>query len=88
MGNLMGISTRIDERGRVTIPKEIREALGLKTDEKLLIERIGKKIILRPRISEKEFREKLEGCITETNQVSRFSPERLKEIWGVRHDHD
>lgn len=84
----MGISTKIDERGRVTIPQEVREALGLKPDEKLVIERSEEGILLRPQMSEKEFREKLEGCITEANQVLRLSPERLKEIWGVGHAHD
>lgn len=40
----MGVVVVVDEKGRITIPKEIREALGL--ERKVMLKRQGKKLII------------------------------------------
>lgn len=86
MGKKVGI-TKIDKRGRATIPQEIREDCGLKPGQELLVEKRTEGIILRPLMSRDDFVRELEGCITETNQQAKISPEKLKEIWEVGHSH-
>jgi len=87
MGDMVGMTTKIDERGRATIPQEIRKSLRLKPGQELVVERRAGGIILRPQMNEMEFIKELEGCITEANQVSKLSPMKLKEIWGAGHAH-
>ena len=42
----MSLEVRLDERGRVTIPREIRNKLGLKPGERLLVKVQGNSIVL------------------------------------------
>jgi len=42
------ILTKVDERGRILIPKGIREKLMLKTGDILSIEVVGESIVIRP----------------------------------------
>ena len=79
----MGITTSLDGRGRVVIPKELRENLGLKSDQILLIEARGKEIVLRPALKVEEFVRELRGCV----HGSMMKPSELKEIWGIVHAH-
>ncbi len=43
----MKASTSITVKGQVTIPKEIREALGLKPGDKVVFEKEGNTIVLK-----------------------------------------
>lgn len=65
MASTIDAERTIDEKGRVTIPKEAREALGLKPGAGVRIGVEGDRIIIRPRVSREEFIEVMEGCITE-----------------------
>jgi AbrB family looped-hinge helix DNA binding protein len=55
----------IDEKGRVTIPKAAREALGLEPGADVRIEVEDDRIVVRSRVSREEFIEAMEGCLTE-----------------------
>lgn len=58
----MGIEITVSSKGQIVIPKDVREALGLRAGEKLMLERVGRRLILEPpapqrkRISYEEFR--------------------------------
>jgi len=39
---------RVDDRGRISIPKSIRETLGIKSRQLLKIRVVGDKIVLEP----------------------------------------
>lgn len=58
----MGIEVTISSKGQIVIPKGVRDALGLETGGKLMLERVGQRLILeapqppRERISYEEFR--------------------------------
>ena len=43
----MTINVRLDNRGRVLIPKEIRDAMGIVSPEKLIVEAIDGALLLR-----------------------------------------
>ncbi len=71
----------IDKKGRIVIPANLRQRLGLREGAKvkLALER-GKIVIMRP-VAPEEFIHEMEGCIKEGNPIPRVNPLRLKEIW-------
>ena len=56
----MNAESKIDDKGRVCIPNEIRKMLNLKSGEKILFQVQDDKIILRKSISMEEFIKKSE----------------------------
>ncbi|MHA1996035.1 MAG: AbrB/MazE/SpoVT family DNA-binding domain-containing protein [Candidatus Hodarchaeales archaeon] len=81
LGKTMG-TVEIDNRGRITIPKEERERLGLTPGKKVLIREKDGSLIIKRFISPERFISELKGCITvEEHQID---PLKLKEIWGVK----
>jgi len=76
-------TANIDERGRVVIPKELRQKIGLKPDQKVVIEARGEEIILKPAANVGKFAKELKGCV----RGSKLKPSELKEIWGSIHAH-
>ena len=75
--------TVLDERGRILIPKEIRERLELKPNQSLIIEVRGREVVLKPASNIESFAMELKGCVS----GSKVKPSELKEIWGVAHAH-
>ncbi len=70
--------SEMDERGRITIPKEIRDKAGLKSGDELWIT-VGKdKVTIEEVVNLEKFIEELKGCITVQGD---FDPMQLKEIW-------
>lgn len=61
----MGIEITVSSKGQIVIPKDVRDALDLKAGEKLVLERVGRRLILeapaapRERISYEEFRRRV-----------------------------
>lgn len=76
-------TTSLDERGRIVIPKELREKFGLKPDQSIIIEVRGEEIVLKPALTVEKFVAELRGCV----RGSRIKPSELKEIWGITHAH-
>jgi AbrB family looped-hinge helix DNA binding protein len=68
---------------KVTIPKEIREMLGLKPAQSLVVDVRKQEIILKPAVQYEEFfsqlRERVRG--------SKIKPSEIKEIWGIANAH-
>lgn len=61
----MGIEITVSSKGQIVIPKDVREALGLEAGSRLVLERVGQRLILerpsppRERISYEEFRRRV-----------------------------
>ncbi len=87
MGIEMG-KIRVDGRGRITLPCEIRDAVGLAPGMEVTVQKTEKGILVRPGISKEDFIKGLKSCITKKNQAAPVNPLKLKKIWGVRHAHD
>ena len=47
----MQVKTTINDRGVITIPAVLRQALGLKANDELILEDMGHGILLRPALS-------------------------------------
>ena len=86
MGNILGMGIimgkiELDDRGRITIPANIREKLGLKSGDKISL-RIDsdKSITLRKAPSLNELEKELIGCITVPSS-EKITVESIKGIW-------
>jgi len=69
----------VDDKGRVLIPKEARDRVGLKAGGKARLKVENERIIIMPPISPEEFIEEMEGCIREGTPT--IDPLKLKKIW-------
>ena len=54
----MSLEVQLDEKGRITIPTEIRKKLDLKPGEKLIIPVSNNAITIQQKVSAKELQEK------------------------------
>ena len=68
-----------DDKGRVLIPKEARDRVGLKAGGRARLKVENKRIIIMPSTSPEEFIEEMEGCIREGTPT--INPLKLKKIW-------
>jgi AbrB family looped-hinge helix DNA binding protein len=69
----------VDDRGRVLIPKHMRESLGLQPGRQARLEMENGRLIITPPKSPEEFIRKMEGCIKKG--MPTIDPLKLKEIW-------
>ncbi|MDE1825590.1 MAG: AbrB/MazE/SpoVT family DNA-binding domain-containing protein [Candidatus Micrarchaeota archaeon] len=51
----MEIERTVSKKGQIVIPKDVRDYLGLKSGSEVIFEVKGKEVVLRTRISPKEF---------------------------------
>ncbi len=71
----------IDDKGRVAIPKRLREKLDLREGSKVkMISENGKIVIMKP-LTPNDFIREMEGFIKEGSAVQKANPLKLKEIW-------
>jgi AbrB family looped-hinge helix DNA binding protein len=77
VGKIMGTS-ELDDRGRVTIPKDIRDKVGLKSGDKLLVTANKNRVTIEKAINLEKFIRELKGCISIRGDLD---PLKLKEIW-------
>lgn len=73
----MNGTTKMEKRGRVTIPIEIREKLHLRAGQRFLVKEKDGEIVLQPMIDKEEFRKELKGCV----KGSKIKPLEVKKIW-------
>ena len=74
--------TTIDHRGRVVIPKEIRDNMQLKEGIILKVEKRDKEIIIRPaRKTKKSIKEFYAQDPERTGDIKWPTPEEIKNIW-------
>lgn len=69
----------VDNKGRVLIPKEVRDKVGLQAGGRARLKIEKENIIIMPPISPEEFIEEMEGCIREG--IPTIDPLKLKKIW-------
>ncbi len=76
MGNRVGIG-EMEQKGRILIPKHLREEIEIKPGQKVVIEMKDQGLFIKPIKDAREFSLELKGCIKE----SRIKPSEIKEIW-------
>ena len=83
-GNTIGgkITTQevtVDCKGRILIPKEARDKIGLQAGGKARLKIEKENIIIMPPVSPEEFIQEMEGCIKEG--PTKIDPLKLKKMW-------
>jgi len=76
----MNVKSKIEEKGRVYIPTEIRKLLNLKAGEKILFQVQDDKIILRKSTLMEEFIKKSEEFSEKLKGITK-EPIRFKKIF-------
>lgn len=71
--------SRVTQKGQVTIPKQIRDELGIQAGDEIRFERTEDGYIIRKEIDENRF-EKWRGVATTETSVE----ERMEELRGER----
>lgn len=74
MGNIV-----VDDRGRILIPKDIRNKIGLRPGQQIRIQLQDNAALITP-TSNKETLKQLKGCV----KTSNLDPLTLKNLWGVK----
>ncbi len=69
----------VDSKGRVLIPKVVRDKMGLHAGGKARLKIEKENIVIMPPISAEEFIKEMEGCIKEG--TPNMDPLKLKKIW-------
>lgn len=75
---------RIDAKGRLTIPNEIRDELGLDAGTTVTVEAQDGEVVVKPEIDREDATELLEGCIdddTRRSDAADVDPADLKKDW-------
>ena len=76
----MNAESKIDDKGRVCIPNEIRKLLNLKSGEKMLFQVQDDKIILRKSTTMEEFIKKSEEFSEKLKEITK-EPIEFKKIF-------
>lgn len=79
VGKMSTEEVTVDNKGRVLIPKEVRDKVGLQAGGKARLKIEKESIIIMPPISPEEFIEEMEGCIREGTPA--IDPLKLKKMW-------
>ena len=69
----------VDCKGRVLIPKEVRDRVGLQLGGKARLKVENDTVVIMPPISPEEFIEEMEGCIK--GGTPTIDPLELKKMW-------
>lgn len=76
----------LDKKGRITLPKPLRERLGVEPGDRVSIELEAGQIVVSPQdtVSREEFIETMEGCLnseTRASDAPAIDPVDLKHEW-------
>jgi AbrB family looped-hinge helix DNA binding protein len=74
----------VDDKGRVLIPKEVRDRVGLRAGSKARLKIEKENIVIMPPVSPEEFIREMEGCIKKGTPT--MDPLDLKNIWEKKRD--
>jgi len=77
----MAEETVVDRKGRVVIPKRMRERLGLHEGVAVKLTLEEERILVMRQVTPERFIREMEGCIKEGSPVPKINPLELKRIW-------
>ncbi len=81
----MAVKVRVDNRGRIVIPREIREKLGIEAGSELLLDVSGDKIVVKKKYDPFKKLASILGELSFDRSIRRIAEEQgLRELEGKR----
>lgn len=78
------MSSIVDEKGRIVIPKHLAEELGLTKGDKVIIEKKMQSLIIKKaKVTEKRLEKIMSWNPKRMGKPEPISPLEMKEIWKV-----
>lgn len=72
----------LDDRGRIVLPKELAEELGVSNGDAVVFEKRGKDYVVTKPVSRKDRLEQImEWNPKRSGKVEAVNPQAMKEIW-------
>ena len=72
----------LDAKGRIVLPKALRDALDLVAGKRVRLSVEGNRIVITTSISPGLFAAKMKGCVKEGSAVAETDPLELKRMWN------
>jgi len=72
----------LDDRGRIVLPKDIADELGVSRSDAVVFEKRGKEFVVTKALSKTDrLEEIMDWNPRRTGKVERVTPKGMKEIW-------
>jgi AbrB family looped-hinge helix DNA binding protein len=81
IGGTMVEEAVVDKKGRIVIPRHLREGLGLHEGAKVRLTLEEEKILITRPVTPEKFIHEMEGCIKENSPITKINPLDIKKIW-------
>ena len=78
------MTVQVDERGRILVPKELRDQFGLEPGAPVIVSAEADGIKLRRALPRKEALARLVGVIPKSAGKPAIAPDDVKRIWEPR----
>lgn len=75
---------QVDEKGRVTIPRRMRESLGIEPGEAVTVTLDDGRVVIRPQVSREEFVDTMAGVVgaeARAGDAEPSDPRAMKADW-------
>ena len=77
----MTITTVVDEKGRIVVPKLIRKELRITEGSRVTVQVEEEKLVVSKAVEPKEFIHEMEGFVQMDSLVPLVDPISMKRIW-------
>ncbi len=74
----------MDEKGRILIPKSLRESVNLGKGKKVRLSLEGRRIVISAPVDPEQFIDEMRGFIKEGSIVPKEDPIELKRVWETQ----
>ena len=75
------MSSLVDDKGRITIPEDVRKKLGIRKGSRVKVSLKENKAVIVSMVDVKQFIDRMEGFIKQGSKAEKADPLKLKEIW-------
>jgi AbrB family looped-hinge helix DNA binding protein len=77
------MKAKLDEESRIVIPGNIRDELGIKPNDEVIVEKIADKVIISKPLSPDEFLEEAHSLAEDIRKtkIREIDPLKIKEMW-------
>ncbi|NMX21905.1 hypothetical protein C5S30_05640 [ANME-1 cluster archaeon GoMg4] len=77
------MKAKLDEESRVVIPRNIRDELGIKPKDEVVLEKVEDKVVISKSLSPEEFLEEAHSLAEDIRRtkIREINPLKIKEMW-------